>query len=151
MPDGGVKLVLLAAPNKPTIIAPSTLVVTDGATALVDAVELTPPECARIGDAVSTPEYATIPPDAACELDNVHIYDGGSEPLASLQYTAWRSVNPLISIRIRFHPACAVIVGFPRAPTNATITSPDCTPDGTGIVSEVDVGFAAEDADRNEI
>ena len=85
IPAGGVIGPVLAAPKNAMIIAPLTVVVTDGAVPLAAVVLLIAPECTTIGFVVLTPAYATIPPAAAWFPDHVHVYEAGSDAVATFQ------------------------------------------------------------------
>jgi hypothetical protein len=84
---------------------------------------------------------AVIPPVAQAADENLHVYEGGSNAVASLWYSAWlRAVPPmLLSRRISVQSAGGVITAPPerRTVTAAIIISPPAAA-GLGIVSDVD-------------
>ena len=72
MPPGGVNGVPDLTPKKPINISFAMVVVTDGA--MTDAeLAFACPLDALIGFVVSTPVYATMPPLALCDDENVHV------------------------------------------------------------------------------
>ena len=109
--------------KNPMIASAFAEVVIDGALIDVDFLWTFPP-WASIGFEVSTPAYARIPPAAASEVENVHVWLAGSDAVATLSKAARVSLVPFTSVRIRVQPAGAVIVGAPRTATVATMTSP---------------------------
>src|SRR6476619_2097161 len=112
MPAGGVELVSTGVPKNATTMRFAPVVVTDGAVIEVDDA-LTCPLLTSTGADVSTPLYATIPPEADWELEKVNVYDDGSEPVATLTNTARRIVEALMSWRTSVPPAGGVSVGAP--------------------------------------
>ena len=61
---------------------------------------------------VFTPEKAVIPPVAATDDENRHVYDEGSNADATLKKSSWLNDVPpmLLSRRISVHPSGPVIV-----------------------------------------
>jgi hypothetical protein len=90
-----------------------------------------------------------MPPTADDDASpNVHVYEPGSEALATLTYSAWICCEEVTSERMSVQPDGAVIVGFVRTLSTARRTSFVVMPEGVVIVREVTGVLAAELAER---
>jgi len=83
IPDGGVIEFLALFPYKPSTSDLSAFVVSDGA-AIRLALALYSPPCASTGALVFTPAKAVIPAVAPTDDENLHVYDNGSNAVATL-------------------------------------------------------------------
>ncbi len=82
IPVGGVKVAEPPTPKNPTSTSLAWVGLMEGATTEVDAALFWPPE-ASTGFALSTPEYAIMPPEALRDESKVHVYDVPSEAPAT--------------------------------------------------------------------
>jgi hypothetical protein len=139
--DGGFS----TEPKAATRVSPG-FDVNDGEERNLVLVVATAPPAASTGFDGSIPRYASIPPTTEAADDRLHVHAEGSDEPATRTYRACVSC-PLVptaeSLRTSDHPAGDVIDATDGTPASmaARRTSPDPTPAGRGIASDV-----AEDA-----